>query len=175
MPVGTPVAVISVEDEIEDNIYSFSLGGPSIFKTTELYFSLSEDTVKTRQIFDRDEHRELPLQIYVTDQYDNALNKEFTITVLSDVTALNKEEKELALRIYPNPAKGLVYIDNLPTTESVRQLDIYNVSGLLIRRKKIEPNESGTINLDITGIIPGLYRIVIQFEDQILQESLVVY
>jgi len=174
MPVGTPVGVISVEDEVEDNIYSYSLGFPIILKeTNDLYFTLSGDTVKTKQVFNRNEQRELSLYITVTDQYNNTLSKEFIITILNDVTALNTQELT-GIDIYPNPAENILFIENLPVTQSQITLVIYNISGIPVFEKTFDSLTDTIQTIDLSKLKPGLYNIILQSEGQKQYKSIVI-
>ena len=64
------------------------------------------------------------------------------------------------IRIYPNPAKGIVWIEFAETLGSKTTIDLFNLQGMLIRHYPITGNTKALrISLDISGISEGMYII----------------
>lgn len=60
------------------------------------------------------------------------------------------------IKIYPNPAQNIVYIEDLSTTETTL-VELYDVQGKLIFKKEIAENG----NLDLSTLSKGIYLIKI--------------
>lgn len=71
-----------------------------------------------------------------------------------------KEEYESNLKISPNPARDRITI-NFPETVTAEIMDfiVYNIYGYVVLKTSTIPNK-GTVSLDISNILPGLYVII---------------
>jgi hypothetical protein len=178
LPVGSIVAIISVEDEMEDNVYTYSLNGPSIFeKNIETNFYLSYDTIKTLRVFDRSVQSEFPLHVYVTDQYENSLNKEFIITVTENGPSghTNILDSQAELILYPNPTSGRIYFKNIPrlSVSGICLLRIYNTNGVLVNEMELYPSKKEIIEVKLSLKKAGIYSAVITTGDQVIVKQFI--
>jgi len=82
--------------------------------------------------------------------------------VKPDITAdsRNSRAKQNELQVYPNPVKGMLYMEPVP--ESAR-LTILNNAGLLV---KIIEMEGGQEHVDLSFLPPGLYILSRQTENE---------
>lgn len=71
-----------------------------------------------------------------------------------DQAGLQYSEMEGSLKIYPNPARYLVFVDK-PYDLKFSSVELYDLTGTLIKKFK---SNSGYLNLE--GISPGLYQLI---------------
>jgi hypothetical protein len=57
------------------------------------------------------------------------------------------------MRYYPNPAEGIVYIENTETSTYIR---LYNIEGRVLFERSLEPGTPST-EVDLTSLAPGIY------------------
>ena len=81
-----------------------------------------------------------------------------------DISVDNKKLKvfvnEVAVSVYPNPAKELV---NITANQNVKQLEIYTIEGKLVYRGW--PN-STIVSVDLTNFDKGLYIVNVYTAEQ---------
>lgn len=57
------------------------------------------------------------------------------------------------LHVYPNPASNVLYLENVGITNHNNLINIFNVSGQLVKEDNITESQQ----IDISGLAPGLY------------------
>ncbi len=62
------------------------------------------------------------------------------------------------VRIFPNPSKGFITIENIPESLSGLQISVFDVQGKIIKTQNFQTNES-TVRLDLSQLAPGEYFI----------------
>ena len=72
------------------------------------------------------------------------------------------------VRVYPNPAKDILYID-LPTDALVF---VFDMQGRLQYESKLS---SGTSTINLSGLNQGTYILKLQFEDQVITKRILHY
>jgi hypothetical protein len=156
LPAGAFVAKIKIVDEAMDNSYSLSLFGDSIDEDTYLPpdFYLSNDTIRTLKSFSLSEQSTYPLFVKVVDQFNNVIQKKFTISILlnSPVTGENALNAE-SVKVYPNPSTGLFNIEAPDISEF--SIDLMDLSGRVVYQEQFI-NLNGNVETFIYNI-PGIY------------------
>lgn len=79
--------------------------------------------------------------------------------------------------VYPNPSGGLVNVKFQPTEEQNVQMDLYDLSGRLIRNlvpTQLMPAEIRTMQLDVSDQPPGIYFIRIAAGNNVKTERVVI-
>ena len=77
-----------------------------------------------------------------------------TLNYICDPTNITEDLDVNTLRIYPNPATTIVYIDS---KSQIEHIAVYNMAGRLIYDRAIEDN--GIVDLNTTTYLPGVYLI----------------
>ena len=83
-PEGTPVGMVDVEDEYEENVYTYTLKGHFNVLLDDYgpaNFYIENDSLKTKKVFDAEEKDSDFLVIEVTDTAGNFYREEFTIPI----------------------------------------------------------------------------------------------
>jgi hypothetical protein len=95
-------------------------------------------------------------------EYNNTLNKLIGLH-WGDISSVDIPEHAIIsnVKLYPNPGDGIVHIDGLKCS-SDSYLEIFNQNGQKVLSEKII---SPTKSLDLSGISPGIYQIVIHDEN----------
>ncbi|HFA47446.1 MAG TPA: T9SS type A sorting domain-containing protein [Bacteroidetes bacterium] len=80
------------------------------------------------------------------------------------------EERVQPLRVYPNPADSMVFIDNLPELKRP-VVRLYDQSGRLVHKSKLRNNQ-----IDVSSLQPGVYFMKIRAKRRFrFSEKIVVY
>lgn len=99
--------------------------------------------------------------------YDNTLPLSGdTLTWILNSSPTSISEYELAaenVTVYPNPAKGLVNINQLPSETAV--IEIYDVTGKLV--KQLKPMAT-TVIIDVNDLEQGIYQLNIISNDNVM-------
>lgn len=77
---------------------------------------------------------------------------------VSDVTSVEKQQKDQILQVYPNPAKETL---NIAASKQIYQIQVYNMVGQKVHEEKV--NDSQT-QLNVNHYQPGMYLIHITSE-----------
>ncbi len=103
---------------------------------------------------------------YLTEEgFVSVLNENVQETVLlypGSGTSVNNFEYSNPLNVYPNPVKGDFFTVELPMVTSASRLQIFNSQGVIVFRKEIIPEKSGTIAIESSGWASGIYIISLE-------------
>jgi mannan endo-1,4-beta-mannosidase len=99
------------------------------------------------------------------------------VITLDEVTSLNqhKTPKNTKLDIYPNPARSVI---NIRADQPLRnpEIDIYDSRGRNVRHMKIDDSHpSSAITINISALVPGIYKVLLHNGATALSDTLVVY
>jgi DNA-binding beta-propeller fold protein YncE len=86
------------------------------------------------------------LTVTATSVYDDTQSASTTVTVAAAATAVEKTQSVSALTVYPNPATGVVYVEN----EGNSEVALYSVKGELLLRTV------GSV-VDLSALPSGVY------------------
>jgi hypothetical protein len=84
--------------------------------------------------------------------------------LLSDVSV--REPKQDDFRIYPKPNDGLM---NISGSANSYHLKIISLSGAIVYDNKL----SGSMEIDISELVPGFYEVIIETSDKVYRKKLV--
>jgi hypothetical protein len=154
-PAGTFVGIVSIDDEMPDTLYSYSLkGNPIIIGNggyAEAKFYIENDSLKTKEEFDHEKRTFYTLFIEVSDTRGNSFEKKFEINIESTVST-TKISNNKTFKVYPNPFSQTISIE----TGSKGKVIVYNLQGQIM--KSFNVNE--TINSsDLSNLQRGSYII----------------
>ena len=94
-----------------------------------------------------------------TDLAGNSLGGGFTNTATSSTTVVSVAEPDIEIlnvKVYPNPASDLVFVDIIETNIDWLYIDIYNLQGKLISSDKYA-GISSRIGINTTSLNEGTY------------------
>ncbi len=104
-------------------------------------------------------------EVTLTANYlcENPSIKSETISV---VLGLNDFSDKEIIKVYPNPVKEALYIELLSTNKNEINVEIYNISGILIKPYIKEPVINGSISINVEDLNKGVYFLKISSEDK---------
>ncbi|TVR76173.1 MAG: T9SS C-terminal target domain-containing protein [Chitinophagaceae bacterium] len=77
--------------------------------------------------------------------------------------------------VYPNPSSGDFYVKTLLNSTKPKSYRLFNLSGILLSEVVVEnPSSSEADHLNFQGLLPGVYFLQIQFNNQLFQEKIVI-
>ncbi|MBV7269652.1 T9SS type A sorting domain-containing protein [Winogradskyella luteola] len=96
-----------------------------------------------------------------------SLMQDFDCSTLS----VSSEELSTAISIYPNPSKGIVYINNSGVF-TLENAEVYDINGRLIMQKKLV---NTTLNqIDLAGASNGVYFLTIHGSGASITEKIII-
>jgi hypothetical protein len=106
-----------------------------------------------------------PIQAFFSDailslnatNVDNHFPENWRTIPLGEILSASALNNNLSLRIYPNPAIDRIYIST--KNEDNALVEIFSPLGKLIKNAKLDNN--GTINIDVSDFVKGVYLIKI--------------
>ncbi len=93
---------------------------------------------------------------------ENGNQKEYEVTVypfVSDVSVQPNEIEGPGIKLYPNPASDMIYIE---AGADIRQVTVYNAVGRVVMDQTYRNNPK--VDLNVGSLIPGLYMIKVNFD-----------
>lgn len=171
-PVGTAVGCLMVEDEDQDNSYTYTLSGPYnpvVPGFDPASFYVDGDTLRTSVVFDLDESDTAYVLVELLDSYGFQLSRAFTINIKSDQsgsTGMTPVSLENDL-VFPNPAGEFIDVRN---PQQISSFEMYELSsGRMVMRQK---TPSGRV--DVSGLAEGVYLLVIRGTGELKVQKLIV-
>lgn len=83
----------------------------------------------------------------------------------------NPKQNSFELNVYPNPAKGKVYIEHSPSS-GLETVTLYNTSGMALKQQRTVANTANTL-LDLSGIAPGVYYVTYGDKEKVSKQFVV--
>jgi hypothetical protein len=106
-----------------------------------------------------------PTDFIVNTQWDSLPNQTWTglgTHICECALASVEETASVPVKVFPNPAEGGMI--NVSTTETIRQVEIFNVVGQLA--STATPSTRATAaTVSTAGLQPGIYFVKLTFED----------
>lgn len=100
--------------------------------------------------------------------WDTEASMRFTFTEEQEPVGLNEHKNTLAFSLYPNPARGVLYIG----TEKAATIDRVSISDLTGRQLAVHTQVSGSI--DVSALKAGIYLVQVQSGQQSAVKKLVI-
>ena len=156
------------------NVIDVDLGNDTIIcagDTLELDATLTGATYKWQNNTTQSSFKVSAAGTYHVERTDaNGCKARDTITVTVDANCNtsslgeNKGFKEVS--VYPNPVKNNLSI-NLPVgASSVFTLEIFDISGKLIKNQNIEADHGGRLSIDVSEVNAGVYNLRLISKDE---------
>jgi hypothetical protein len=67
------------------------------------------------------------------------------------------------LLVYPNPAKGVLFVETENRLAQILKVEMYSLSGVLVGSK--ESNSANKITLEISDLAKGMYLLKVKLEN----------
>jgi hypothetical protein len=120
--------------------------------------------ISTDWCYPDDDLKTQPLAV-IADETTN--DKTHPISLLNE-----KQDNPLSFRVYPNPGNGIFTIEFPETdTEMPKTIMVYSLMGELITR--IENQTGHTITINIMDAKPGIYPVMVIYDNVIATEKLI--
>lgn len=171
-PNGTVIGSIEGSDPDGDDLsYSITSGN-----TNDAFDILSNGdlVVNDETALDFETTPIFNLLVEVSDGLDGVTPVDITINLNDiDENVLGMEEKIIALRLYPNPVDEVLTVEMKNGELGNTHVELYSLNGQKqpLRLIKQSPN---LIKMDVSTLAPGVYRVVILFENHVLSENIIV-
>ncbi len=175
--VLTPGYNYSINPRIHDSYNS----GNGIDYTVDALFSCSKDGINYSETYDDVMTEPVVMlnggTLYIkvapyflgnTGTYLLDLNITRSLT-----TAVENEESDELILVYPNPAADIVNIDMQNYTGNISQIDLCDVTGNQLFKQCI-PVKNETTNISLSGYPDGIYMLRIFTESEIVTKKLVI-
>jgi hypothetical protein len=125
-----------------------------------------------------DDYQSLP----VNDRVNGRISRDASrISQVSQKQSLNMKAIEnakgdaLAIRVYPNPASGMLQIDFTGTESGSALLELFDVSGRLVNSQPVSiQSGNNSVNVDYSDQPEGMYYLVLQAGDLRSGQSLII-
>lgn len=105
--------------------------------------------------------------IYVSLQNKGIWKTKLDGAFVSSVSPFISPSKKLSLEVYPNPGKGMVYINipahNAPTSH----FRVLNAAGVEVKNGLVQSMNQGALKLDLSNLPAGIYCIQINSETKV--------
>ncbi len=105
---------------------------------------------------------------FKSDSYGS--NKGWTAYYKTDKTDIFDKQNNSNLKIYPNPTKGILFIEN--NSFEINEIEIYDLYGKLILKKEIRNIKE---NINLTSLPAGVYFLGIKNENSYYLQKIIKY
>ena len=145
---------------------SLTLMSSTIGGSDNLSYEWSFSTAATSEII-VSPFSDITYTVTVTDELTGQeVSTNYIITVESCTNSLSENDKLLS--VYPNPANDVIKIKS---EHAFEEIEIYSIEGKCELRQK---SNKKSINLDVSALDSGTYILSIKFNNQVLQEKVVI-
>jgi len=149
---------------VDDDGYSTLSFTASLSNGNPLPSWLTFDPVNVSFSGTPDSLQVLNIKVTATDTASASASSTFKLTVEAPASAGQSLMPGEGLRIFPNPAHGLVTVSLERHQDRPAVMEIYNVTGEMVRRNTFK----NSISLDVTGSTNGIYIVKVNVDDEIL-------
>ena len=108
------------------------------------------------------EEHQIKNTAYIYFDYNEAVVTNTTISKTNKSLGIH-EEKELGLRVYPNPTENLLNFERTSYTINTVNVSIVSVNGQVLFTNSLELSNKQTV--DLTNFAPGVYFVNLQNEE----------
>jgi hypothetical protein len=106
-----------------------------------------------------------------TDQCASDFSNEACVVCWTDVP---EEISEINLKVYPNPASDVLFIESEGKIESITIFDSRGITMEPWNPGTMEQWNSGTLKIPLSGLAPGLYLVKIDTGNEIISRKIIV-
>lgn len=132
----------------------------SVEKIDEYYYAPSAGIVKMQRLYNRDEPQ------FFTASLTNILNYDCYVGLQDNEFIDGK-----TIKVYPNPASGIVNLEINNVNKEVLTLNIYNIIGSLVKRETIRHEKN---QVSVGDLLNGIYLIEIRSNDSSQRQKLII-
>lgn len=108
--------------------------------------------------------------VYISDSLNCSDTLFFEVGILNSV--ITDVDLNSQLNLYPNPTRGLVFIEGLKTDDEY-ELTVYNTKGMAIQKQRIHASAKA-IELDFKEYKNGLYLVVLKSEKSVYRIRMMI-
>jgi hypothetical protein len=98
-----------------------------------------------------------------TDTTTGCSNADSTLIEIVQCLSVERSENGLSLKIYPNPASSMLYIEWLDCNKESIQIELYDNSARLVKKQVLGNKLS---NVDFSGLKSGMYLLVLRSKNR---------
>lgn len=93
---------------------------------------------------------------------------------VDETTSVAELKKKNEMRVYPNPASGQAALswENENNTDEIAVVSIYDSYGRLVRQQSLRSGSESLLQLQ--GLKPGIYQLVLRSKSSVMRSSLIV-
>ena len=91
----------------------------------------------------------------------------------AEITGINEHQNNInsnQLEYYPNPASSVVNISGIDNNKAI--VNVYNLIGAKILTKEFSSGSGNIIQLDLSGIVEGIYLISVDTGNKIVTKRI---
>ena len=92
-------------------------------------------------------------------------HSETSTVVFEEEILLELQQRDEALKIYPNPAHGIVFFSTDKFSTTGGKLEVFNGLGQLVYQQNFEAGRNNTFQFDLETFALGLYFVRLEFAD----------
>ncbi len=159
LQVGVVVGEFSTVDPNDQDVdkHSYSLvTGDGTNDSGNSSFTIENNQLKANVVFDYEKKSTYSILVKSTDPNGAEYQKALTITII-DQLETDIDDFEDEIKIYPNPVVDVLYLDGV----SIVDAKLFDTRGRLVT--------SGTDQIDVQDISPGLYILKVQLQGRIFK------
>ena len=152
--------------DTQSNKLSWNKVQRSDIESIELQKSMTTSDFETINIYDENNDYVYHDDIFKTNQYYYRLkiNLQNYKVVYSDIIAISSTLNP-RMRLYPNPANNVLYLEGIEQSET--KVFLYNVNGQNINEYEVSSHTRGQ-KIDVSKLENGIYYIEIQSSDKVV-------
>ncbi len=106
----------------------------------------------------------LPAGTYTVTITDNTGCTKVSSTTIATPTGMLDIEASMVVKLYPNPAKEVCYVQIESSKEQTLEINLYNNLGQLVFNDKQNNFKQGIQTIDVNTLAPGVYIVRVQLD-----------
>lgn len=159
---GYFVGLLQIEDDIEENKYSFSsIGGYSPDNLNDKNcFVVRNDSLFTNKTLYKSNGLTYYLELTVSDDKNHEFKRVIEVGIIDNAsggTGVTKEVSDTGLKIYPNPASSYFTIEFDEVTNQAVKASVFNITGQKVSEFPVNSGQT----IDISQLKKGIYFIIL--------------